>query len=248
MLLAAVLLPLGGFFAFRALFDDGAGNTASSTAEQVEALPEASAPKSELLVLADDDTRSAASAFPKTFGDFGEGSVQTRNMVFPGMNFDEYSLYLFYPSVSETDVPTDAQTPADPQEEGAAPATSVPAALVGTTIETAREGLRWHFTERDGVARAIESREGVELFVAGMEGSRGYQGVLRFQEVPGGVVVRGVVKEIPANEVDDLIAESQAQSAGAEIPADGPTDGVAPADSEDSSGEVTATTLPVTAP
>lgn len=262
MLLAAVLLPIGGFFAFRVLFDDGSPSASPSATDQAVTLPPAAAPKSELLVLANDDARSAARVFPKTFGEFGEGSVQTNNMVFPGMDFDEYSVYLFFRSVSESDAATDSTTittpdasttastdaPASTVPQDGAPSTSVPAALVGTTVETAREGLRWHFTERGAVARAVESRDGSELFVAGLEGSRGYQGTLRFQAVPGGVVVRGVIKEIPANEVNDIIAESQA--ATAEGPAAGTTEGLVPppAGSEESSGEIPATTVPVTAP
>lgn len=248
MLLAAVLLPVLGFFAFRVLLGDGAAGSASSASEEVEGLTATPAPKSELLVIADDDMRSAARIFPKTFGDFGEGSIQTKNMVFPGMNFDEYSVYLFFHSVSEDAEAADTTvtTSTTPTDDAVATSSSVPSELIGTTIETAREGLRWHFTERGAAVRAIESRNGVELFVAGLEGSRGYQGTLRFQAVPGGVVVRGVIKEIPANEVNDIIAESQATAPGA----GGPAEGVVPppTGADGSAVEPSSTTVPVTGP
>ena len=241
MLLAAVLLPIGGFFAFRVLFDDVARTESSVSVE--DALPEPPAPKSELFVLADDDARSAARVFQRTFKAFGEGASPVDNIVFPGMAFDEYSVYLFYSDVVGTDDSTATiapQAPVEDNESTSVPSVSAPSASMATTVETVLEGLRWHFTEREGVTRIIESREGVELFVTGLEGSRGYRGTLRFQAVPGGVVVRGVVKELPANEVNDIVADSQT-----------PASGVAPVpvgSAESSVPEIPATTLPSDTP
>jgi len=242
MLLAAVLLPVVGFFSFHALLGGSSPETSTTVEQQQQDLPVADAPEPESLVLSSDDSRSAASAFPKTFGEFGAGAIQTRNMIFPGMRYDEYSVYLFFRTVSESDAqipvaaPVTTLAPEDAQDVSS-PETSVPASFVGTTVETTREALRWHFTERGGVARPIESRAGVELFVIGLEGSRGFQGTLRFQEVSGGVVVRGVVKEIPANEANDAIAETQA-----------PASGVAPAPigQDGTSSEGVSSTVPVT--
>ena len=241
LLLAAVLLPVVGFFAFRTLLGDGgsAADRPAVTAPVDEAY-EAAAPQSEMLILASDDSRSAASVFPVAFGDFGEGSVQTKNMVFPGQAFDEYSVYLFFRSVSPGDVALPSVTtvvgatvPSTlPVSEDVAEESTEEPVLLGTTVETIRDGLRWHFTELGGIARNVEARSGVELFVAGLESGRGYQGTLRFQAVPGGVVVRGLVVEVPANEIADLIEESQEPSGSDPAGAAEPTEGDAPATGE----------------
>lgn len=215
MLLVAVLLPIGGFFAFRVLFDDVSRPEPSAPVEN--AMPESPPPKSELFVLAEDNARSAAGVFPLAFNTFGDGASPVNNIVFPGMAFDAYSVYLFYPATAVTDdsIATIApQAPVEDNESMSVPGDGVPATIQGVTVKDVLEGLRWHFVQREGVVRVIESRDGVELFVAGIEGSRGYRGTLRFQVVPSGVVVRGVIKEIPANEVNDIVAESQTPGSG----------------------------------
>lgn len=216
MLLFAVLVPVAGFFAFRVLLSTESTSSPGTTVPHSgsSTLPEASSSKSQILVLADSDARSAARVFPDAFGSFGEGSVQTKNMVFPGMATDEYSVYLFFRTIA-TDSPV---VEGGESTSTTAPAASVPLTPEDTTAQTVLESLKWRFTERGAAVRAIESRAGTELFVAGLEGSRGYQTTLRFQEVPGGVVVRGLVKEIPANEVNDLAAD--AESAPGEEPAE----------------------------
>lgn len=241
MLLAAVLLPIGGFFVFRVIFEDVSRPEPSVSIE--DALPKPPSPKSELFTLAEDNARSAASVFPRTFNTFGDGASPVNNVVFPGMAFDEYSVYLFYRVAEVIDPSTTTIPPQAPMEENGStsvPGDGVPVTIQGVTVETVFEGLRWHFTEREGAVRVIESRDGVQLFVAGLEDSRGYRGTLRFQAVPDGVVVRGVIKEIPANEVNDIVAESRL-----------PAPGLAPApagSAESPTPETPPTTLPADNP
>jgi hypothetical protein len=255
LLLSAVLFPVVGFFAFKAVLGDGGSSTTQSTvATPVGGSLEVVVLQSDLLVLTSDDSRSAASVFPATFGDFGEGSVQTKNMVLPGQAFDEYSVYLFFGSLS----PEDVVLPPVTTPVGGIGATTVPVVVEGpavevveetfseTTVETVRERLGGHFRERGGIVRNAESPSGpAELFVAGLESGRGYQGTLRFFAVPRGVVVRGLVVEVPANEIADMIAESQAPLVSETAGAAEPTEGDAPATGE---GPVVPPTTDTTVP
>jgi len=270
MLLLAVLSPLVAFFVFRTVLSGDAASPAPAPASSLpvatassvdgdDAVPGEQADTAGVLVLAEDDSRSAASRFPATFGDFGMGVVATHNLVFPGQSSEAYSLYLFYDAAVGAAEPSEAVTPpggsvpvtAAPREP--APSGSDPGDLLGQV----REKLRWHFNELGAVVTDVRTRSETEMMVVGLESNRGFRATLRFLEVPSGVVVTGLVSEIAANEASDAIEESKVAREGTvgeggtpptAVPADGPAATTIPSAGSPSTVSPPVTTVPTVTP
>lgn len=219
LLLAAVVFPVVSLLAFRILFaadpsprdvPAAADAPAGAPADPLETA--AASPVEGVLVLAGDESQSAANEFPETFGDFGDGAVDTRNLVFPGQPADAFSLYLYY-----SDVPGNAPTT---DIDGSSPAVTTttqqrPGSTEsdpGTLLGRVREELRWRFVAFGAVVSDVVTRSGTEMLVVGTESGRGFRATLRFLEVPSGVVVTGLVVEIPANEAADAVESAKAEA------------------------------------
>lgn len=221
LVLAVVVAPLLVFVGLRAFSGGGEESPSAEVTSSVTANDPVSGSTSGsgqivdaaalALEVRDDESRSAASVFPVAFGEFPSEVVQTRNLVFPGMAPDEYSFYVFvgYGTPGES-----GAAPAATDASTTTVATTVPPATTGSAAEDVLDRLTAHFRGVGALAEERESRTGTQLEVTGIEAGRGYRTTLNFLEVPGGVVVRGVVLRVPANEVADLL-EAAAPVAGA---------------------------------
>lgn len=272
LLLLAVVLPVVAFFGLRAVGDSGsssrdAASVPSSIPGQAAGDDVSGAGVSssadladDMLVLRSDDARSASSRFPGAFASFPESVRVAANLVLPGVADDEYSFYALF-LIVEGAVPTGGQQGATgasttvPSTTIASPVTSVPVMDTDAPpLERVLGTVRSHFYDLGAIIREVDTTEGVELSVAGLDKGRGYRTVLRFLEVPQGVVFYGKVAELAPNEINDMKEAEEAASirppvgtsGGTAIPSTIPGSTVAPAVPDDVAG--VPTTVPGATP
>jgi len=272
LLLAVVALPVVAFFGLRAV--GGSGGTSRDAVPVPSSIPDqaagdgvsgpgvssSAALADDMLVLRSDDARSASSRFPGAFSSFPESVQVATNLVLPGVADDEYSFYALF-LVVDGAVPTGGQegnlgaSTTVPPTTVVSPVTSVPVMDPDAPpLERVLGTVRSHFYDLDAIVREIDTIGGVELSVAGLDAGRGYRTVLRFLEVPQGVVFYGKVAELAPNEINDMKeAEAAARirppvdtSGGTAIPSTVPGSTVAPAVPEDAAG--VSTTVPGASP
>jgi hypothetical protein len=221
--LVVLLVPVLVFFGFRLL---GGSEEAPEASGPVVSTPVSSGTKGtegaapsegsgasavsvDVLQIRSDASRAASSRFPEAFGAFSEGVSVVDNLVLPGIAADEYSFYAVFLAIDGP--PPGAASSASPSSTVPV-TTTVPGPVLGpdaTPEEKVRGVLLGHFSGLGAIVREIETVDGVELSIAGLEKNRGYRALLQFAEVSGKVVVYGKVSEVAPNEIADMLEAEQ---------------------------------------